>query len=581
MTLGSAQSAPTLRRRQVPPYQPWSNGVHPVVQRVLAARGVDSPEAAELSLRSLLEPKSLFGITAAVDLLRKGLAEQWRIVVVGDFDADGATGTAVAVRGLRMLGADHVDYCVPHRMRHGYGLSAALVAELSDPLPDLILTVDNGIASNAGVAAAKARGIRVLITDHHLPGPCLPAADAIVNPNLPACDFPSKHLAGVGVVFYLLLALRASLREGGRLAHGREPDLSSLLDLVALGTVADLVPLDRNNRILVAGGLKRMRSGHLQAGLQALLQVSGRSAAGIDAGDLGFALAPRLNAAGRLDDMRIGIECLLSDDPQSALALAMRLNGINGERREIQTQMVAAAEAAVMNWQRQRDGPLPAALSLFDSSWHAGVVGLVASRLKEQLNRPVIAFAPVAADGKAVLRGSARSIAGFHIRDALAAVDATHPGLIDRFGGHAMAAGLSLESSRLEAFRQAFADVAAQHLDPLLLQAELWSDGELGAGDFSRELAEQLRLAGPWGQSFPSPLFDGAFEVLDWRVVGTTHLKLNLLPGDHCKGVSAIHFGGWDGTPPPARLRIAYQLDLDDYRDRQGIQLLVRQRFAD
>jgi single-stranded-DNA-specific exonuclease len=565
---------PRIRRREVPAHGPWPDSVHPVLQRVYAARGVHGPADAELRLQALLHPETMGGLDAAVALLEQALAAQWRILVVGDFDCDGATGTAVAVRGLRLLGARQVGFRVPHRMRHGYGLSPALVADL-ETRPDLIVTVDNGIASHAGIAAARAAGIRVLVTDHHLPGERLPEADAIVDPNLPGDAFPSKHLAGVGVVFYLLLALRARLRATGRFAGGIEPDLGELLDLVALGTVADLVPLDRNNRTLVAAGLRRLRSGRCNPGLAALAAVAGRRLDQLVATDLGFALGPRINAAGRLEDMSVGIACLLADDPDEALSLARRLDAINQERRGLQSQMVDEGERLLDGLRLQDVGALPAAVCLFDPEWHAGVVGLVASKLKERLHRPVIAFAPAGAEAPGMLRGSARSIAGFHLRDALADLDAAQPGLIERFGGHAMAAGLSLPLARLDEFRTAFERLAAGRLDAAMLRAELLSDGELAAGDLCRPLAEQLRQAGPWGQGFPEPLFDGCFELLEWRQVGSAHLKLQLLSAEGVT-VSAIQFGGWQGDAPPARLRLAYQLEVDDFRGRAGVQLLVR-----
>jgi single-stranded-DNA-specific exonuclease len=436
------------------------------------------------------------------------------------------------------------------------------------------------MASQAGVAAAQAAGIRVLITDHHLPGPTLPAADAIVDPNLPGDAFPSKHLAGVGVMFYLLLALRARLRAAGRFGGDSGPDLSCLLDLVALGTVADLVPLDRNNRILVAAGLRNLRAGRCQPGLRALADVAGRRLEQLVATDLGFALGPRINAAGRLEDMSLGIACLLTDDLGQARLQAAQLDAINAERRGLQAQMVDEGERLVRDWNRDAQGPLPSAVCLLDPEWHAGVVGLVASKLKERLHRPVIAFAPAGEESPGELRGSARSIPGFHIRDALAAVDAAQPGLIGRYGGHAMAAGLSLPAGHYDAFRVAFEAVAAARLDAAALRAELWSDGELAGDELSRELAEQLRHAGPWGQGFPEPLFDGEFEVLDWRPVGTAHLKLQLQPLAGGPAIGAIQFGGWTDAAPPARVQLAYQLELDDFRGRCGVQLLVRQREA-
>lgn len=569
--------SPTLRRRSVPATGPWPQTIHPVLQRVYAARGVLCVEDAQLRLQALHPPDSMSGIAAGVDLLLQALRENWRMLVVGDFDCDGATATAVAVRGLRMLGASAVDFRVPHRMRHGYGLSPQLVADLDHPLPQLIITVDNGIASLAGVDAARAQGIRVLITDHHLPGPTLPRADAIVDPQLPDDRFPSRHLAGVGVMFYLLLALRARMRAEGHFAAG--PDLAELLDLVALGTVADLVPLDRNNRILVEAGLRRMRGGRGNIGMCALAEVAGRQAATLFAADFGFAIGPRLNAAGRLEDMRLGIECLLTDDPTTARTMARELDAINRERRALQTQMVDEATALVAAMSGVAGSQVTAAgISVFDPGWHAGVVGLVASKLKDALHRPVVAFAPAGEGegGDGELRGSARSISGFHVRDALAAVDAANPGLITRFGGHAMAAGLSLPTAHLDAFSARFADVAQRMIDPAMLQAECWSDGELLLTERTRELAEALRNGGPWGQAFPQPTFDGEFSVDSWRVVGERHLKLRLIATDGGAPLDAIHFDGWTGAPPATHVHVAYHLELDDFRDRCGIQLRLQ-----
>ncbi len=564
-----------IRRRELPgAAAQWPTSVHPVLQRVFAARGLHSPEEADLRLAGLIPPERLGGLEAALDLLEGAIQRDAHICVVGDFDCDGATGTAVAVRGLRLLGAGQVSYRVPHRILHGYGLSPALVSELRDISPDLLITVDSGIACHAGVAAARAAGMQVLITDHHLPGAVLPPADAIVNPNLVDDPFPSKALAGVGVVFYLLLALRARLRSRGKWVGGCEPDLSTLLDLVALGTVADLVPLDRNNRILVAAGLRRMRSGSCQPGLRALAAVARRDPTRLYASDLGFALGPRINAAGRLEDMSLGIECLLTDSPLRATELAELLDGINAERRGLQLQMLEQAEASLGNFSALDAESLPAALCLFDADWHPGVVGLVASRLKDQLHRPVLAFAP-GEPGSETLRGSARSVAGFNIRDALAEVDSLHPGLVERFGGHAMAAGLTLPLSRFETFRAAFEAVAAARLAPEQLRGELLTDGPLQSGQFTRELADALRHAGPWGQAFPEPVFDNTFEVVDWRVVGERHLKLSLRL-DGGPPVSAIHFGAFSGQPPPARVQLAYQLEPDDYRGGQAVQLMVR-----
>jgi len=552
----------------------------PLLQRIYAARGIQDPALAHPRLAHLPPPDGLGGLADAVRLLADALAQGTRILVVGDFDADGATACAVAVRGLRMLGARDVVHAVPNRMLHGYGLSVALVDELaalqSGDGQTLLVTVDHGVACHAGVAAARALGWQVLVTDHHLPGDTLPAADAIVNPNLRGDAFACKALAGVGVIFYVLLALRARLRDEGAFAGRDAPDLSVLLDLVAVGTVADLVPLDASNRALVAAGLRRLRAGRGCAGLQALIEVSGRRAEALTAADIAFAVAPRLNAAGRLEDMSLGIECLLSDDPRQAHELAGRLHQINAERRGVQQVMVDDAEAALARVP-EIAGETPMAVCLFDPDWHAGVVGLVASKMKERLHRPVVAFAP-AEPGSDQLRGSARSIPGLHIRDVLVAVDSSHPGLVERFGGHAMAAGMSLRREALAAFEQAFQAAVRAMLDPALLQAELFSDGELLPGEFDRFHAEAIRDGGPWGQGFAEPLFDGVFEVVDWKTVGERHLKLRLRAEGVRTPLAAIHFGGWSGEAPAMRNRLAYRLAPDDYRGGQAIQLIVEHR---
>ena len=567
--------SPRIRRRQVDAAGSWPDSISPLLRRIYAGRGATDLAQAQPKLAQLLPPDSLGGLAEATALLADAIAGNRHIVVVGDFDCDGATACAVGVRGLRMLGATRVTPAVPNRMVHGYGLSSGLVAELVGLEPDLLITVDHGIACHAGIAAAKALGWQVLVTDHHLPGEQLPSADAIVNPNLRGDAFPSKMLAGVGVMFYVLLALRKKLRDSGVLANG-EPDLSSLLDLVAVGTIADLVPLDINNRALVAAGLRRLRAGQGCAGLRALIEVSGREAARLTAADIGFAVAPRLNAAGRLEDMAIGIECLLSDDATQAGELAQILNGINAERRGVQQQMVDEAEAALARLD-DKLAQAPIALCLFDPEWHPGVVGLVASKMKEMLHRPVIAFAP-SEPGSSSLRGSARSIPGFHIRDALAGVDAAHPGLIGKFGGHAMAAGLSLDESEFGRFQDAFREQAESMMDPAMLHAELLSDGELAADEFIAANAEALRSGGPWGQGYGEPLFDGEFEVLDWRVVGERHLKLVLRVEGRRETLNAIHFGGWQEQEPGSRLRLAYRLVPDDYRGGKAIQLIVEHR---
>ena len=565
--------SPRIRRRECGPVDGWPASVPPLLRRIYAARGIADPAHAHPRLAQLPPPDALGGLVDAVRLLADAIRRDTRILVVGDFDADGATACAVAVRGLRMLGARDVVHAVPNRMLHGYGLSPGLVEELAALQPGLLVTVDHGVACHAGVAAAKGRGWPVLVTDHHLPGEALPPADAIVNPNLRGDAFACKALAGVGVIFYVLLALRGRLRDEGACDGGAVPDLSVLLDLVAVGTVADLVPLDASNRALVAAGLRRLRAGRGCAGLQALIEVSGRRAETLTAADIGYAVAPRLNAAGRLEDMSLGIECLLSDDPRQARELAGRLHQINAERRGVQQLMVEDAEAALARLPSASGQPALAAC-LFDPDWHAGVVGLVASKMKERLHRPVIAFAP-AEPGSEQLRGSARSIPGLHIRDVLAAVDSAHPGLVERFGGHAMAAGLSLRRSSFDAFERAFAEAVGAMLDPSLLQAELLSDGELLPDEFDRFHADALRDGGPWGQGFPEPLFDGVFDVADWRVVGERHLKLVLRGEGIATPINAIHFGGWTGERPAARCRLAYRLAPDDYRGGQAIQLIV------
>lgn len=593
---------PRIVRRAVPAQVAFGPERHRILQRIFAARGITAEAQLEYRLGALLPPQ-IGGIARACALLEEAMRGNCRIVIAGDFDCDGATGTAVAVRGLRLLGADRVGYGVPNRATHGYGLSPALVEDLMSQQPDLLVTVDNGIAAHAGIAAAQRHGVRVIVTDHHLPGAALPPADAIVNPNAcrvdgcahaqPPCAscaealrdnaaFPSRSMAGVGVMFYLLLALRARLRDSGWFVQRgiAEPDLSSLLDLVALGTVADLVALDYNNRILVEAGLRRIRSGRACPGVAALFESGKRDCARATAADLGFAVAPRVNAAGRLDDIRLGIECLLSDDRGRARELAATLSSINEQRRELQAGMTARAEDAVQKWiLRHGEDALPHGVVLFETDWHQGVVGLVASRLKDRLNRPVIACAPAngesaGTDGE--IRASGRSVAGFHLRDALAAIDANHPGLLHRFGGHAMAAGLTLGRSGIEPLAAAFDDIARRQLAPEQLQALLWTDGELEPADFTFELAQLLRQSGPWGQAFPEPLFDGEFDVERWRVVGETHLRLNLRCAGRVEPLEAIQFDAYRGEPPPRRIRAAYQLEIDEWSGVPKLRLLLR-----
>ncbi len=510
-------------------------------------------------------------------LLADCLTAQRRILVVGDFDADGATSTALLVRALRRFGAEHADYLVPNRFEYGYGLTPEIVALAAERKPDLIITVDNGISSHAGVSAAKSLGMQVLVTDHHLPGATLPEADAILNPNLKGDAFPSKNLAGVGVVFYLLTALRAELRESGWFAARNlpEPNLAEHLDLVALGTIADMVQLDRNNRVLVAEGMRRIRAGRCIPGIRALMEVGKRDLKRLAPSDLGFTVAPRLNAAGRLTDMSLGIECLLTDDPVRARQLAERLDELNHERREIETRMREEAFAVLAHMDFDEDDTtLPVGLSLFNPDWHQGVVGLVASKVKDKVQRPVIAFAR-AEDGS--LKGSARSVSGMHIRDALEAISTRHPGLIAKFGGHAMAAGLSLEEARFQEFRAAFDAEARRWLDGSDLAGVLHTDGELEPASLTLECAELLREAGPWGQGFPEPLFDGEFRLLERRVLGGSHLKLMLEHAGGALRCEAIAFGQ-TGEHIPAgctKVRIAYKPDVNEYRGERKLQLLV------
>ena len=551
--------------------------LHPLLKRLYVARGIATQADLDLALASLADYHALGGMDRAVDLLVEHIEAQRRILVVGDFDADGATSSALLVRALRRFGAEHADYLVPNRFEYGYGLTPEIVTLASNRKPDLIITVDNGISSHAGVSAARERGIRVLVTDHHLPGATLPDADAILNPNLKGDAFPSKHLAGVGVVFYLLTALRAKLREDGWFAARGipEPNLAEHLDIVALGTVADMVQLDHNNRVLVAEGMRRIRAGRCIPGIRALMEVGNRDLKRLSASDLGFTVAPRLNAAGRLTDMSLGIECLLTDDPARARELALKLDGLNRERREIEARMRQEAFAVLAHLDfDEGDAALPVGLSLFNPDWHQGVVGLVASKVKDKVQRPVIAFAR-AEDGS--LKGSGRSVKGMHIRDALEAISTRHPGLLGKFGGHAMAAGLSLDETRFEEFRQAFDAEARRWLSKEDLAGVLHTDGELEAGFLTLECAQLLREAGPWGQGFPEPLFDGEFRLLERRVLSGGHLKLVV---EHATGslrCEAIAFGQ-TGEHIPAgcsRLRIVYKPDVNEYRGERKLQLLV------
>ena len=557
-----------LLTRDVPPRSAWAleqAGVHPLLARLYAARGVSSRDELDDALSRLLPPTDLLGASEAARLLADAIAAGRQLCIVADYDCDGATACAVGLRGLRMLGG-HVDYLVPNRFEYGYGLTPEIVdlaAQRASAKPDLLITVDNGIASVEGVDRANALGMQVLVTDHHLPGPRLPQAAVIVNPNQPGCGFPSKNLAGVGVMFYVLAATRAEMRARGLFTEANQPRLDGLLDLVALGTVADVVRLDRNNRILVSAGLERMRSGKLQAGIAALFQVAGRDARSARAADLGFALGPRINAAGRLTDMTVGIECLTTDDPDRALDLARQLDQLNRERRAIEAdmQLDALTELDASGVADQRS------ITLFNETWHPGVVGLVASRVKEKYHRPTVAFARNT-DG--LLRGSGRSIEGVHLRDTLDLVTKAAPGLVQRFGGHAMAAGLTLAADGLDAFTRAFEAATRASCDAALFTRVVDTDGPLQPQEIGAALVEAIERQ-VWGQGFPAPLFDNEFAVVEQRLIKDAHLKLTLeLAG---RRFNAIWFRRTDTLP--TRVRLAYRPMIDEYQGQRRITLSV------
>ena len=629
--------------------------LHPLLRRIYSQRGVSGREEIELRLANLAPPDALKGLDQAVALLVEALRGQWKVLLVGDYDADGAASCALALDALHGFGFDHLDYIVPNRFDYGYGLTPAIVELAAARSPDLLITVDNGISSIDGVNAAKKAGLRVIVTDHHLPGEELPAADAIVNPNQPGCNFPAKNSAGVGVIFYVMLGLRSRLRELGRFGPGKppEPNMAELLDLVAVGTVADVVSFDRNNRILVSEGLRRIRAGRVRPGIRALLKAAGRNPANAVAADLAFGVAPRLNAAGRLTDMSTGIECLLAEDAESAEKLAGELDELNRDRKQIQAEMdeqaaamaaKLAAEAAALRHLGETDGQtaapgisgetdgraaapgisgatdgqaaapglsgetdgraaapgfsgemdrqtaapeanpadstgkLPAGVCFYQPGWHQGVIGIVASRIKDRLHRPAIVFADAAEE----LKGSGRSIPGFHLLDALAAVAARHPGLITRFGGHAMAAGLSLEADQFERFREAFAFEAARQLKPEQLEAKLLSDGPLEPQWFSLEVAQMLRRAGPWGKDFPEPVFDGCFHLRRQQPLKEKHLRMSLSPlADPDLRVEAIAFNVEDWPDPQAaEISLAYRLEINEFRGERKLQLVVERFLA-
>ncbi len=569
-----------IQRRALPGVLPSLEGVtHPVLQRLYASRGVSQAAELDRSAASLLPFTALKDIDKAVALLRHALQQQQQLVIVGDFDADGATSTAVLLTGLKALGFKRVEYLVPNRFEYGYGLTPEMAELAVAQGAELIITVDNGISAIDGIALAKRAGVKVLVTDHHLAGSELPAADAIVNPNQPGCSFPSKALAGVGVAFYVLLALRAALREQGYFnAAQAEPNLAELLDLVALGTVADVVPLDANNRILVHQGLMRIRSGKCRPGIQALIDVANRSAQKLTASDFGFALAPRLNAAGRLDDMSLGISCLLAPDLGLARQYAAELDSLNVERRAIEQSMQTEAQAFLS--QLSFDGnELPECLCLYRHDWHQGVIGILAGRIKEQFHRPTIVFAQ---GDEGELKGSARSINGLHIRDLLEEISTQYPGLIKKFGGHAMAAGLTISAERLDTFKLALNLTAKKHLTPEQLTAVIYTDGELPPECFDLGFSTLLQNAGPWGQAFPEPVFDGEFSLINQKMLADRHLKMMLqLPNGNL--VDAIWFNADNKAWPNVnvqKVQLAYQLDINEYRDKQSLQLIVRHMQA-
>lgn len=565
-----------LRRREADETAELPADLPPLLRRLYASRGVRSARELERSVKGMLPWQQLSGIDNAVEILYNAFREGIRIIVVGDFDADGATSTALSVLGMRALGCDNISYLVPNRFEDGYGLSPEVVDQAKARGAQLIVTVDNGISSHAGVAHAKTLGIPVIVTDHHLPGDTLPDAEAIINPNLRDCEFPSKSLAGVGVAFYLMLALRTFLLDKGWFDERNiaPPNLAELLDLVALGTVADVVPLDANNRILTWQGLSRIRAGKCRPGIKALLEISNRDPQQLAASDLGFALGPRLNAAGRLDDMSVGVALLLCDNLGEARVLASELDALNQTRKEIEQGM--QAEALILCEKLERSSEtLPGGLAMYHPEWHQGVVGILASRIKERFHRPVIAFAPA---GDGTLKGSGRSIQGLHMRDALERLDTLYPDLMIKFGGHAMAAGLSLEEHKFEQFQQRFGELVTEWLDPALLQGEVISDGPLSAAEMSMEVAQLLRDAGPWGQMFPEPLFDGRFRLLQQRLVGERHLKVMVEPVGGGPLLDGIAFN-IDTTCWPdngvREVELAYKLDINEFRGNRSLQIII------
>ncbi len=570
-----------IQRRPEPDLSLLPDSIPPILKRIYINRGITDIAQLETSARGLHSYQKLGGIEQAVELLFQAIQEQKRIIVVGDFDADGATSSALSVLALRMLGSNNVDYLVPNRFEDGYGLSPEVVDQALELGAEMIMTVDNGVSSIVGVRYAKENGITVLVTDHHLPGQVLPEVDAMVNPNLDSCAFPSKALAGVGVAFYLMMALCVHMRKHNWFAQQgmQEPKLMKLIDLVALGTVADVVPLDENNRILVHQGLQRIRAGKARPGIQALIEVAKRDARRLVASDFGFALGPRINAAGRLDDMSFGVELLMCNNIHAARRMASELDGLNQTRKEIEEGMKQEAMAFCERLQFGENSELPYGLSLFQRDWHQGVIGILASRIKEKFHRPVIAFAD---GGEGTIKGSCRSIPGLHMRDALDFIDTQNPGLIIKFGGHAMAAGLTIKEQDFERFSRLFDEVVKKELDEAALKGVILTDGELKPEEFSMHIAEQLRAGGPFGQAFPEPIFDGEFKVLHQKLVGEKHLKLMLEPlyKGHPTNVmiDGIAFNVDLRRWPDASVktvRLAYKLDVNEFRGNQSLQLMI------
>lgn len=548
---------------------------HPLLNRLYQSRGVQSAQELELNLRHLHDPMLLANIEQATELLVNAFTRQARIVIVGDFDADGATSTALSMLALRQFGFTHLDYLIPDRFSQGYGLSTAVAEMVIAKGADLVLTVDNGISSFEGIALLKSHGIQVLVTDHHLPAETLPEADAMINPNLPQCMFPSKSLAGVGVIFYVMIALRAKFRQNG-LFSANEPNIADLLDLVALGTVADVVPLDYNNRILVHQGLNRIRSGHCRAGIQALVEVSKRDLDGLQASDLGFAIAPRLNAAGRLENMALGVELLLCESLEQARSLALELDSLNQTRKEFEQEMKTEALAICAKLPALTQTNHAHGIVLYQADWHQGVIGILASRIKDQFHRPVVIFAQES-DESEYLKGSARSISGVHMRDLLERIHSHHPQLMTKFGGHAMAAGLTLHQNNLSRFQQLFDETICQIVEPAQLQGVIYTDGELQPQECTLETAELLKQAGPWGQNFAEPLFEGEFRLLQQRLIGGKHLKLMV---ENSAGMlfDAVWFNIDLRYYPDLSIkkaRLIYKLDVNEFRGNRQVQLLL------